>query len=170
MPWIKLDDRWMDHPKIISAGRDARDMWLASLTYCAKHLTGGYLDDAVVLMLARILEVNDVQGTADRLVDVGLWKRVLDGYAINDYCLYVGHDPTTQELRKTHDYEAWRRAVLARDNCTCQTCGARFRVLHAHHIIPWAVDTARRYDIDNGITLCANCHAALHREACNALG
>ena len=30
--------------------------------------------------------------------------------------------------------------------------------LHAHHITKWASASSLRYDVDNGITLCYNCH------------
>jgi hypothetical protein len=43
MPWVKLDDRFFTNPKVIGAGRDARDLYLAGLCYCAAELTDGFV-------------------------------------------------------------------------------------------------------------------------------
>ena len=39
MSWVKIDDQFFMHPKVIAAGRDARDLYLAALTYTAGQLT-----------------------------------------------------------------------------------------------------------------------------------
>jgi hypothetical protein len=53
----------------------------------------------------------------------------------------------------------WREAVFNRDGYRCRDCGDASR-LNAHHIIEWADDPAHRFDVDNGVTLCVECHAA----------
>lgn len=58
-------------------------------------------------------------------------------------------------------HRAWRAAVLTRDAWTCRQCGrvcAGHREAHADHIVPIAAG-GDRYDIANGQTLCAACHA-----------
>ena len=40
MPWVKLDDHFFRHPKVIAAGRDARDLFLAGLCYYSSGPTG----------------------------------------------------------------------------------------------------------------------------------
>jgi 5-methylcytosine-specific restriction endonuclease McrA len=64
---------------------------------------------------------------------------------------------------------AWARAVISRDNATCQQCGATEVELHAHHIKPFETHPALRWDINNGQTLCYRCHWAEHT-ALNANG
>lgn len=69
--------------------------------------------------------------------------------------------------RATYEYSKWRGSVFDRDCYCCQRCGARngdgYRVeLHAHHIQNWADNISDRYDINNGITLCDNCHYEFH--------
>src|SRR5882724_1260296 len=64
---------------------------------------------------------------------------------------------------------AWARAVISRDNATCQRCGAQHIELHAHHILPFSQHPEKRWDLDNGVTLCHACHWTEHA-ASNANG
>lgn len=63
-----------------------------------------------------------------------------------------------QELLKDPKWIKKRNEILARDNNTCQFCGAQDRYLHVHHkryIIgnkPW------EYEDKDLITLCDRCH------------
>jgi hypothetical protein len=57
---------------------------------------------------------------------------------------------------------AWARAVISRDKATCQRCGARNVELHAHHILSFNEHPEKRWDLDNGLTLCHRCHWDVH--------
>jgi len=100
MSWIKLDDQWMDHPKIVRAGRDARDMWLASITWCAKHLTDGYFPKELLpsLAVSAGIDVANCQTFARTLLDVCLWELHEDQYCIHDYLEY---NPTKEQAEAT---------------------------------------------------------------------
>lgn len=63
--------------------------------------------------------------------------------------------------RNSPQYRNWRTEVLKRDNFTCQKCGKR-GALHVHHIKHWADNVKYRFDVENGITLCKDCHLAEH--------
>lgn len=73
---------------------------------------------------------------------------------------------TTSKRQKMYDsIEAveWRKSVFERDNYTCQLCGERsvkgkHLNLNAHHILPYSVFEEFCLDIENGTTLCINCH------------
>jgi len=51
----------------------------------------------------------------------------------------------------------WSRKVRERDEYKCVECG-KIGLVHAHHIVPWKQDETKRFDIENGITLCCSCH------------
>lgn len=68
-----------------------------------------------------------------------------------------------KKIRNSIEYKEWREAVFNRDNYTCQNCGKKGGKLNAHHIKPFKDYPGLRLDTDNGITLCINCHKAVHR-------
>lgn len=56
------------------------------------------------------------------------------------------------------EYLEWRRAVYKRDDYTCQICKIKGKRLNADHIIPYIADKSKVLDINNGRTLCVECH------------
>lgn len=66
------------------------------------------------------------------------------------------------------NYRLWRDKVFERDDYTCQICKAKSGngksiFLHPHHIKSYTHYPELRFDIDNGLTLCIDCHKNLHR-------
>jgi len=75
----------------------------------------------------------------------------------------LGLTPMNRRLRKTIEYQIWRKAIFERDNYTCQECGDRGGHLNAHHIKPFSIFPEFRLDMNNGITLCNDCHKTKHK-------
>lgn len=74
-----------------------------------------------------------------------------------------GVTPINERIRKSFEYSEWRNSVFERDDYTCQECGltsgnGRAVVLHADHIKPFALYPELRFDLNNGRTLCVDCH------------
>jgi len=61
---------------------------------------------------------------------------------------------------QSREYRIWRAKVIRRDK-VCQICGSRQK-RHAHHINSGSYFPDERYDIDNGVTLCYECHMNFH--------
>lgn len=53
--------------------------------------------------------------------------------------------------------ETWRRKVLKKCGYKCSCCGSE-KKLHCHHIKPRKTHPELKYDVNNGIVLCAGCH------------
>jgi len=70
-----------------------------------------------------------------------------------------GITPEHTQIRQSGDYKSWRIEVYKRDNYTCQCCGdSKGGNLIAHHIENFSEYPELRFDINNGITTCTNCH------------
>lgn len=69
-----------------------------------------------------------------------------------------GITPANLLLRTTQQYKDWRTAVFVRDNFTCQECGVRGGDLQADHIKPFSTYPDLRFSLENGRTLCVDCH------------
>lgn len=67
-------------------------------------------------------------------------------------------DRSTLKFRDRNGNPAWRKAVFERDNYTCQECGQYGGKLQADHIKPYCLFPELRTDINNGRTLCLDCH------------
>ena len=60
------------------------------------------------------------------------------------------------------ELKKWRNAIYKRDNYTCGKCGNFGSKLNAHHLNSWDAHKDKRFDVDNGITLCVSCHKKFH--------
>lgn len=69
-----------------------------------------------------------------------------------------GVTPLNNKIRRSVEYKLWREAVFLRDDFTCVFCGSRGGEINADHIKPFSKYPELRFDIDNGRTLCIECH------------
>ena len=75
-------------------------------------------------------------------------------------------------IRESLAYKQWRSSCMTRDNWTCKTCNKRGVELQVHHKksmceilkdnnikrIEEALSCKELFDINNGVTLCLDCH------------
>jgi 5-methylcytosine-specific restriction endonuclease McrA len=78
-------------------------------------------------------------------------------------------------IRQSHEYKNWRKIVYERDNFTCQMCFSTKKKLNCHHIETFSsivekyelksyneyLNCVELWSIDNGITLCKECHVSI---------
>ena len=72
-------------------------------------------------------------------------------------------------IRYSSESKAWRKAILERDDYTCQMCKVRGGVLEVDHIKPFAYFPELRLELSNGRTLCRPCHRATDTFAYKAI-
>lgn len=81
MTWVKLDDHFADHPKILGLSDSAYRAYVDGLCYCTRYLTDGKITAAPLKRLARGKIVTE-------LVSAGLWEQNGDGVNVHDYLEY----------------------------------------------------------------------------------
>lgn len=67
-----------------------------------------------------------------------------------------------EKIRHSLEYKEWRMNVWKRDKFTCQECGVVGHKLQAHHIKKFHKFPELRLSLENGITLCEDCHRKKH--------
>jgi hypothetical protein len=64
--------------------------------------------------------------------------------------------------RKYPKYYAWVKRVKERDNFSCTICSYKGKDVDAHHLDGYSWCREKRTDVDNGVTLCTDCHGEFH--------
>ena len=89
MPWVKFDDQFNNHPKVLEAGPLAVALHMRALIYCGQYLTDGVVrpkqlpkifdlaDDSMDFGIRG--DAPDTAELASRLVNSGLWSEADDG-------------------------------------------------------------------------------------------
>ena len=71
--------------------------------------------------------------------------------------------PELERIRKSVEYNVWRKSIYEKDNWICQKCGQVSERLQAHHINNFADFPELRLVLKNGITFCRECHKEFHK-------
>jgi len=71
--------------------------------------------------------------------------------------------PPSTKVKRSVQWHRWRTAVFERDDYTCQSCRQVGGYLVPHHIKSKQAHPELVYQIENGITLCRDCHKTIHR-------
>jgi len=106
--WVKLDDEFFDNPKVAGLSDKAQLLYVASLTYAAKHLTDGHLNDRGQRVVKALVGATD--RAAKELVAVGLWECGQADYLIHDWAKY---NPPAAQVRAERE-AARQRMIRAR--------------------------------------------------------
>lgn len=82
MTWVKLDDGFAEHPKLIAAGGDAGWLHICAMCWSARNLTDGFLPAGII---GRLSDRRKPEALARTLVKVGLWEPADGGWMIHDW-------------------------------------------------------------------------------------
>jgi hypothetical protein len=88
------------------------------------------------------------------------WNKGLKGYraGAQSHLWKGGVSKRYKQGYCSTEYKQWRSNVFTRDAYRCVMCGQIGGYLTAHHIKSFAHYPELRYEINNGITLCEECH------------
>lgn len=76
----------------------------------------------------------------------------------NHYSWKGGKTSENIRIRNSIKYKNWRQLVFERDGYICQLCHQVGGKLNIHHIRKFSKYPELRFDLNNGICLCKNCH------------
>lgn len=101
MPWIKLDDGFWDHPKIIAVGERLAVLHQRAMMWSARHATGGHIPDGALRAIGM------TRAQARKLTENRLWDEAKDGWKIHDWEVY---NPSHEGQKERRD--AWEKQRL----------------------------------------------------------
>lgn len=81
MTYVRVDDQFTEHPKVLEIGPLAEALWLRGLLYASRNLTDGFVPLAWLRRMGDI----DALELAPALVRAGLWHESEGGYRVHDY-------------------------------------------------------------------------------------
>lgn len=104
MPWVRVDDKFKHHPKVLRAGVEAVGFWLIACCWVAEYATDGHVPAHVLPTLFGYRP-----DLVDRLLDSGMWVKCEDGYTVHDFLRY---NPSRAQQEAKRD--AWREKQARR--------------------------------------------------------
>jgi hypothetical protein len=110
MAWGRIDDTFYDHPKVDELGRyrlPCVGLYVLALSYSNRYLTDGFIP------FERVRKLGGTKFLAERLVRVGLWDLLVDGYRIHDFLDYNDSGDSVRK-RRARFSELGRRGAEAR--------------------------------------------------------
>ena len=116
MAWVKLDDKFPEHPKVVRAGPLGLALHVAALCYCNRNLTDGFIPRAAGPMLQNFFGISDIWKDGElreiewwmiieHLVAAGVWLELEDksGWRIHDY---LDYQPSKEQVNATRNARA----------------------------------------------------------------
>lgn len=95
MAWVRIDESFTEHPKVLAAGADAAWLFVAGLCYCNRNRTNGFIPAAALSLLSVSRKARALAAT---LVDVNLWEAADGGWEVHDYLHY---QPSRADISET---------------------------------------------------------------------
>ncbi len=118
MSWVRFDDGYPDHPKMVFAGKAGRELHTAAIFYCAKALTDGVIH---INQLRKLAASEEIDGWKEALA---LLTQTVPGfdspsmidsgdgwYQIHDY---LDYQPSKAQVEAARDKTSEARAEAGR--------------------------------------------------------
>lgn len=115
MTWVRLDEEFARHPKVLAAGPLGMAMHVAALCYCNQYLTDGFVPRSAPMGFLDLAGIDLTESgerrdgdwleahwefIVGRLVEAGLWEPVKGGWAIHDFHDFQPSKAEVLELRE----------------------------------------------------------------------
>lgn len=84
--WLRIDDSFAEHEKIIDLSDKAFRLHIVGMCYCARNLTDGRLTDRAIKVVCAVTSAS--RRHIVELRDATLWVPLEDGWQIKDYLDY----------------------------------------------------------------------------------
>ena len=108
MGWVRIDDNFADHPKVIGLSDSAFRLFITGLCYANRQLTDGLIPYQMVNAWVG----DNSEKPSDELEDQNLWERADKGFTIRSYDEY---QPLREKVEEKRD-QARERLKRYRDS------------------------------------------------------
>lgn len=110
MTWIKLDDGFVENPKVGALSDRAFRLHVAALCYAGKHLTNGVISTKTSEKLALLIDLRRRNRILTELEQAGLWLPIERGWEVKDYLQYnLSKEEVEAERAKARERMRLRR-------------------------------------------------------------
>jgi HNH endonuclease len=181
MPWIRLDDDYIYHPKFTVLSDRAFRLWHEGMAYCRKLLTDGFIPEAATkkFRYSSRKAVTELLKPISETVSA-LWFDTTGGFQVHDYLQW---NPTKEVELANREYDRLRVALnrdpdirvalRARDGDQCRYCGVAVKWTDRKgptgatydHVAPRGPDT-----LENIVVACRRCNSVKGNKSLEASG
>lgn len=102
MGWIKLDNNFPDHPKVLSLTDEAFRLYVAGLCYSSRYLTDGVLSEAVVDRLLPARTRENISKSSEQLEANDLWLRRENCWEIAGYSEHQSSKEEVEQAKQAN--------------------------------------------------------------------
>jgi hypothetical protein len=129
--WCAVSVRFYDDPKMVRAGRDGRDLYLAALCWSVSQETDGLIPRETLGLLGYKAGVPDVDRAVDVLIEVGAWVWEPEGPRIHAFAEWQqsAAQRRAQRAKATARQQASRERRKAASQGASRVTGASVTVL-----------------------------------------
>lgn len=160
MKWFRFYHEFMDDPKIAMMSDSDQLLWVKALCLASESRKRGHilLSDEEICWKLRV-SIQTWKHAIDKFRAKGMIEHTEEGYRLTNWDKRQNPDFERPSLA---DWRVLRTEIFARDNYTCQYCGAHGVSLQCDHIIP--ISRGGSNEKSNLTTACKTCNQSKHNK------